>query len=110
MATQLDQNRTGPATKLDSPLNVASIRQEIIENFEAGGRFQVTESHNDKAADTPRDDDTKEEEEEAGPRAPYIRRRLLMTSLPPPPDLDPRAWREVVRTTGCTHLCFILNF
>lgn len=71
MAAQLDQNRTGPATKLDSPLNVASIRQEIIENFEAGRRFQVTESHNDKAANTRRDDETKGEEAET--RALYIR-------------------------------------
>lgn len=36
-----------PVTKLDSPFNVASIRQKIIKNFEARGRFQVTKSHDD---------------------------------------------------------------
>lgn len=48
LAAGPELNRT--SEKLDSPLNVASIRQELIENFEAGGRFQVTESHNEKLA------------------------------------------------------------
>lgn len=52
------------APQRDSPLDVASVRQEIIENFEAGGRFQVTESHDDKRPRTPRDERRRKKEEE----------------------------------------------
>lgn len=60
---------------MHSPLDVAAVRQELVQHYEAGGRFQVTETHDEDEPGTRKEPPEEQEGGGGGESGIYTRRQ-----------------------------------